>query len=166
MRAQTRRRPVGPFRVIPICLALFFATELSCSAAGAAIPAPVAKLAGCYHVTLARSAPAATDAAGNALHRTVEFFAELATAKVEDAADDYAVRENRSSGYGRLFKHARWQVERNQNLIVAFSDGAEKWSATLKPAGNHLSGTAAYSGDIDHPERHWSATAARYACRR
>ncbi len=165
MRARTRRRPIGPFRVIPICLALFFATELSCSAASAAIPAPVAKLAGCYHVTLARSAPAATDAAGNALHRTVEFFAELATAKVEDAADSYVVRENRSSGYRRLFERARWHVEKNQSMIVVFSDGAEEWSATLKSA-SHLSGTATYSGDIEHPERHWSAAASRYACRR
>ena len=166
MRARTRRSQIASF-----CFALFFATDLSCSAASAATPASVAKLAGCYHVTLSRSAPAATDAAANALHRTVEFFAELSTAKIEDAADSYVVHENKSSGYGRLFKRARWHVEKNQNLIVqnlivVFSDGAEEWSATFNSAGTRLSGTATYSGDIEHPERHWSAAASRYACRR
>jgi hypothetical protein len=170
VRARTRRSRIvsfctAPFRTVPFCFALFFATDLSCAAASAAIPAPVAKLAGCYHVTLSRSAGTATDA-WTALHRTVEFFAELSTAKIADAADSHAVRENKSSGYGRLFKRARWHVEKNQNVIVVFSDGAEEWSATLKSAGTRLSGTATYSGDIDHPERHWSAAASRYTCRR
>jgi|GEM_PF-6431559 len=130
------------------------------------IPAAVTKLAGCYHVVLTRTAPTATDADGNSLHRTVEFYPELLAARIDNTADRYGVRENRSSGFGRLFKQAHWQLGKDHRATVVFSDGYEEWSATLNPAGSRLAGTATYTGDVEHPERHWSATASRYTCRR
>ncbi len=171
MRARSARRRAAPAhvalaRLAPFWLALSLATGLLCSVASAAPTAATAKLAGCYHFALSRSAPTATDADGHSLRRTVDFFAELSTTKVDDVAEDYAVHENRSTGFGRLFKQAHWRVEKSRNVSVIFSDGYEEWAATLVPASTRMTGKATYTGDVDHPERHWSATASRYSCRR
>jgi len=98
------------------------------------------------------------------LRRRVEFFAQLTT--TQDDAQRFVVRENKSSGFGRLFKQARWHAIDDRNLAVVFSDGAEQWSATMRDAGKSLQGTATYSGDADHPELRWTATGTRYACQR
>jgi len=165
VRVRREQGRIATAAIARVVLGLSLAAGLHVASHGSPAPAPVAKLSGCYQVTLTRTAPSATDADGNSLHRTVVFLAELSTAKFAGAADDYAVLENRSTGRGRLFERAHWRVEKNQSVRVVFSDDHEEWSATLKPSGKRLSGTATYTGDVDHPERHWLATASRYTCK-
>ena len=144
--------------------ACFLTTILACTTADAAVPARIQKLSGCYDFALT-SGHAAGETVHRSLRRRVEFFAELTTTKLDDAGDNYAVRENRSSGFGRLFKNARWSAQDDHSFVVIFSDGAEEWSATMKAANKSLLGTATYSGDAGQPDPHWSATASHYTCK-
>jgi len=153
----------SPLR-LGVC-AVALASASVCSAKDAAIPAQIRKLAGCYDVQLTSGHPGNT-AVHHSLRRRVEFFAELTTGALGDVAGGYAVRENKSSGFARLFGHAHWRAPDSRNLEVTFSDGFEAWSAKLRGTGAHLAGTATYSGDDAHPQWHWSATAVRYACKR
>jgi hypothetical protein len=150
---------------LAVC-ALLLASASVCSATEAAIPAPIKKLAGCFDVQLT-SGHAGNTAVHQSLRRRVEFFAELTTAAVgDDQGGGYVVRENKSSGFARLFGKAHWQARDNTNIEVTFSDGFEAWSTKLHGTGAHLTGTATYSGDDAHAQWHWSATAVRYACKR
>jgi hypothetical protein len=142
---------------------LAFASASVCSAKDAVVPAPIHKLAGCYDVQLTSGHPGNT-AVHQSLRRRVEFFAELTTAALSEDEGGYAVRENKSSGFARLFGHAHWQAPDSRNLEVTFSDGYEAWSAKLHDTGASLAGTATYSGDDAHSQWHWSATAVRYTC--
>ena len=135
--------------------ALVLAASLVCAQARAATVA-AETFAGCYHLTLTRPLPA----------RSVEFFVELSTMPSAEAHDAFVVRENRSSGFARIFRHARWSMDNAHALAILLSDGAESWSAALRGPPGRMTGTAAYSGDGDAPRRRWRALATRYACRR
>ena len=141
-------RPLGA------ALALLAAGAASAEAQSSSI-APT-QFTGCHHVVLTRAQPA----------RTVEFFVQLATQSSIEAPDTFVVRENRSSGFARLFRRARWSADRSRALTLVLSDGAETWTAKLRGAPGKLGGTATYSGDDGAPGRQWRALATRYVCRR
>ena len=141
-------------RRLGAALALLAAGAASAEAQSASI-APT-RFAGCHHVVLTRAHPA----------RTVEFFVQLATQSSIEAPGTFVVRENRSSGFARLFRRARWSADRSRGLTLVLSDGAEAWTATLRVASGNLSGTATYSGDEGTPGAQWRALATRYVCRR
>ena len=116
----------------------------SCAIALAqAATTPAATWAGCYHVTLARKLPA----------RSVEFFIELSLTPSPDRDAAFVVRENRSTGFARMFRRARWSAEGAHALALELSDGFESWSAMLHGARSELTGTASYSGDAESPTK-------------
>lgn len=115
-----------------------------------------AQFAGCRHLVLTRAQPP----------RTVEFFVQFATQPSIEATGTFVVRENRSSGFARMFRRARWSADRSHGVKIVLSDGAEAWTATLRGTPAKLGGTAIYSGDEGTPGRHWRALATRYTCRR
>ena len=135
-------------------LVLLAAGCASAQAAGPGIAATA--FVGCHHVVLTRPQP----------ERTVEFFVQLATQPSIEAPGTFVVRENRSSGFARLFRRARWSSDRSRVLTLVLSDGAEAWTATLRGAPGKLRGSASYSGDEGATGRQWRALATRYACRR